>query len=55
MKRALPPVQFNGATGNKKQFPRGRMGVNDLPVVVFHQTIKEVEVVAAKYEQTGYL
>ena len=27
------------------------MGVDDLPVVVFHQAIKEVEVIATKYEQ----
>jgi hypothetical protein len=29
------------------------MGINDLPVVVFHQTIKEVEVVATEYKQPG--
>ena len=31
------------------------MGVNNFPVVVFHQTIKEVEVVATEYEQPGCL
>jgi hypothetical protein len=47
----LPPIQLNGTTWNKKQFPRGIMGINDLPVVVFHQAIKEVEVIATEYEQ----
>jgi len=31
------------------------MGVNNFPVVVFHQTIKEVEVIATEYEQPGCL
>lgn len=30
------------------------MSIYDLPVVVFHQTIKEVEVVPAEYEQSSY-
>jgi len=31
------------------------MCVDDLPVVVFYQAIKDVEVVATKYEQPGCL
>ena len=31
------------------------MGINNLSIVIFHQTIKEVEIVAAEYEQPGCL
>jgi len=31
------------------------MGIDNFPVVIFHQTIKEVEIVAAEYEQPGCL
>lgn len=55
MKGAFPHIQFNGATRNKKQFPGSIIGINDLSVVVFHQTIKEIEITAAEYEQPGCL
>lgn len=30
------------------------MGIYDLSIVVFHQTIEEVEVIATEYEQPSY-
>ena len=52
-KSTFPPIQINSTTWNEKEFSRGITGINDLPVVIFHQSVKEVQVISTEYEQSG--